>query len=1830
MRAQVALAVVGILTQMSIAGAAAGGPARAATHGRIAAATIGSTLEAESFSTDATAPNLWSAIGDACLTAGDTATPTSSIPACKSAAPADAIGQGALQLTTGGGSQVGMAVLRVPLSTAVGLHITFDDYSFKGTSPGSEGIAFFLTDASQPLPTAAGQRGAGLGYAGSATAGAGLANAYVGVGLDEYGGFSSAAGGYVGGPGTVPETIAVRGSASVQYAYLGGATNSAGKAASLPFAFDQPTSPTRPSNVPTVSATLTPAGLLTVGVDRHDGNGAVVYYTGSIVGINGQPAVPANVYFGVSASTGSHTNTHQVSGLVISALASPPPPPAATLISEPFSGSATAPNAWQKYGDACLTAGGSTTPSTSVPPCGAAAPQDPAGSGALELTKAAASNYGIVINKTPLSTANGLQITFTEDAFDGTTPGSEGVAFFLSDASKPLPAHNGLAGGGLGYVGTSATNGLPNGYLAVGLDEYGSFSSSSGGYTGGPGVVPETVAVRGAASIAYAYLGGAVNSVGKASSLPFALDAPTSTTRPASGPTINATLTPAGLLTVAIDHHDGNGFITYFSQSIVGLNGQPAVPANVYFGLSGSTGSHDEVHQISGLTVATIGNVPTSLPASGNPPQVVSSNGSLTFNVSAQADPVTGNPEFKYNGSMVPPTLRLLPGDTLIVNLTNNLPTPPPGSGYTNTTNLHYHGLHVSPGAPGDDSIDMLAAPGQSLHYLVHIPLAHPPGLYWYHSHAHGEAERQTLSGMSGALIIDGIAAYTPSVANMTERVLVARDAPLAGGVLPNADLRQIYAMKWARQHGVAMHAGAELRGTTTAQTRNPYVRVEPRYKRFVRSQTTDQHCVAGSPEAPVKALTLNGATQPTLPIAPGEQQFWRMVNAGADTYLDVQIDNSLMQIVAIDGVPVVSGVGTPASVTASDWVLPPSSRVEFIVTGPPAGTTSYLRTNCFDAGSEGDPMPAAILATLTPPTGSALAARRHSSVVARISPRARRYVFHTAGAVRAHSVRTVAQIRAAGIAATRTLYYTDQNTINGIAYDPAAAPQFYAQSGTVEEWTISNNSNEVHTFHIHQVHFVVEAINGTTLAQQYVMDNVNVPAATQNGPGTVKLLLDFTDPTVIGTFLVHCHILSHEDGGMMAKIRIGLAPPLVPSSSSVTFAGKTAAAQTLTVNGGAAPFSVTGCSGVAFAAVSGSTITVQPFGAGACVLTIADASNPSLTAAVTVNVAAPPAVVTLGSTSVSFSAPTASAQALPIVGGTAPYTVSGCTNVAAGAVTGQSLTITPLGVGICSLVVADALNNEAQLSVGVNAPPNANPLDDLTYHQNNARTGWYQNETVLTTATVGSTHFGPVATLTAPPGMPGLGKVYAQPLYVTNEVAVDGNQHNLIIVAGAAGQVYAFDEKTRAVVWHRDFTNAAAGIRQQLWTDTNCSDVQPDVGIIGTPVIDRSLDAIYVVVATEENGVPYTRLHAIGLGNGNDILAPAVVSGSVALATGGTATINSRFNMNRAALLEANGTIYVALGSHCDAGLAFTHGWLVAYNATTLAQAGSLIDTSNANDGTGLYLGSIWMGGFGPAADAAGNVFVATGNGPFNGTTNFSMSILKVPGNLDLAGASFFTPAQEAVDSLSDRDVSSGGVLLFPDQPGPFAHLLVGGGKCSVPAGCYKYILNRDALGGQQPGNAGALWSADTAGTIFGGPAYFADSSGAQHIVYGSGAPGYPFSTYTLNLAPVGLAIESSANVGRMAGRDAGSTPVVSSNGTMPGTAIVWALKTPANSGGPISLYAFDALNMGTVLYSGVIGTWNQLPSTVGIGEALISPMIANGYVYVPSDGMVMVLGLH
>lgn len=1215
--------------------------------------------------------------------------------------------------------------------------------------------------------------------------------------------------------------------------------------------------------------------------------------------------------------------------------------------------------------------------------------------------------------------------------------------------------------------------------------------------------------------------------------------------------------------------------------------------------------------------------LPLPVPAAGalqDPQQLRSKNGSLTFDVVA-SQASNGYPRLVYNGSTVAPTLRLLPGDTLFVNLTNALPKPPSGAGYLNDTNLHYHGLHVSPNAPGDDSIDMLAMPGQTLHYKIAIPKTHPSGLYWYHSHAHGEAERQNLAGMSGALIVDGIAKDVPEVANMPERILIARDTIRAGQKLPAADAPQVDAMLWAMQHaarsGVAtagmsampgMTMGALARGSTTQRTRNPFVEVNPNYRRFVRPAASS-HCLAGKAEQPSRDWTLNGKSRPSIGIRPGERQFWRLVNAGSDTYLDFAIDRASIAIVALDGVPLPS-VGN-APLTVGHYLVPPASRIEFIVTGPSAGSPAYLRTNCFDAGPTGLAMPGTTLASIDATSSLSDAVHsgeRSATSLGLAGTTARRMNASFGSFIKTHA-----------IARTQTLTYSSQDQINGQTYDPAGPPQFYAQSGTLEQWQIVNVSSQVHTFHIHQTHFLVKSIVGGTTGEQQnvgqVIDEINVPAATATGPGSVTLVMDFTDPSIIGTFLLHCHILSHEDMGMMSKIRVGTAPPLTTNAPAqgLTFSSPTAATQSFTVAGGQTPYSLSGCANVANAAVTGSKVTVTPTGAGGCVLVVADASG--LTANVSITVKGKASPITVSPNALAFTSPSAPSANASIAGGTKPYGVTGCATVATASIADATLSVRPKAVGTCTLTVTDAASDSQVVSISVNAPNAGSATDNLTFHQNNARQGWNQAETILTTSNVTASAFGKLAFLSGS----GYGKVYAQPLYASNET-IGGVVHGLVIVSTATDRVYAYDSKTLATVWTRTFTNAAAKITQQSWADIQCKDVNPDIGIVGTPVIDRALDRMYLVVPTKENGAFHMRLHALSLQSGADAVAPVEVSASVLLAGGnGTATTSAEHNFNRTALLEANGNIYVGLGSHCDAAAKTTHGWMLAYKASSLAPVGSVIDLTNGQAAT--FLGVPWMAGYGPAADAAGNVYFATGNGPWDGVNAFSMSDIKVPGDLNIGNGSFFTPYGYAALSNADQDLGSGGVVLLPDGlSAKFPHLLVQGGKNRQ-----KYVLNRDKLGGLQQGDAGAVWQANFGGA-FGGPAFFQDSSGKAYIVDGNGILG----TYVFNAASASFTLAKSAAIpgNCLECRDGGSQPIVSSNGTASGTTIVWALQSPGDDGGNVSLFAFDASTMQT-LYSGVAGGWYPGSGLSTIGGAFISPLVADGKVYVPIDGGVAVFGL-
>jgi len=465
-----------------------------------------------------------------------------------------------------------------------------------------------------------------------------------------------------------------------------------------------------------------------------------------------------------------------------------------------------------------------------------------------------------------------------------------------------------------------------------------------------------------------------------------------------------------------------------------------------------------------------------------DPPQVRAENHVVSLTLHAVNK--DGRDAFAFDGGNVPPVIRASPGDALKITYINDLPARSPetcvGNPCMDMTNLHFHGLTVSPNSPQDDVLGMLAMPGQALHYSVEIPRDHPPGLYWYHTHPHGESERQVLDGMSGAIVIEGMERYVPEAGRLRERVIVVRGRSIEHD--PNA---------------------AQL-------------------KRQV--EVSPKGC-GGEAEPVDEIFTVNGAVRPEIEIAPKEQQFWRIVNASADRYLDLQLDGTTIEIVALDGMPLAYREPKSPTRISSHLLLAPAGRLEAIITGPPRGTHSSLRTRCVDTGPDGDPNPEMVLADLVP---SRVPSSRHPGLT-----RSPKQVHAIADRPPLYKLIDVDPLKRAAPDFTVT-FTEDENGfyINGRKFAPDASPMTSARTGTYQHWRIVNQTGELHPFHIHQVHFLAYAENGAQLADPAWLDTVNVPYR-----GSVDVILDFTDPVIKGMSVFHCHLLNHEDKGMMAKI---------------------------------------------------------------------------------------------------------------------------------------------------------------------------------------------------------------------------------------------------------------------------------------------------------------------------------------------------------------------------------------------------------------------------------------------------------------------------------------------------------------------------------------------------------------------------------------------------------------------------------------------------------------------------------------------------------------------
>ncbi|MGF1425368.1 multicopper oxidase family protein [Kitasatospora sp. LaBMicrA B282] len=429
-----------------------------------------------------------------------------------------------------------------------------------------------------------------------------------------------------------------------------------------------------------------------------------------------------------------------------------------------------------------------------------------------------------------------------------------------------------------------------------------------------------------------------------------------------------------------------------------------------------------------------------------------------------------------YNGSYVAPTINAAPGSTLTINLVNHLPV---------ATNLHFHGLHTSPSGQSDDPF-LCVAPGARLSYRLVIPADHPQGTFWYHSHAMGtscptpgtagmpgmstggfmpgDVENQVFAGLSGALVIGDDRTLLPKpLRSVTAHTLVLKDLQVdaTGHILQNT-------------------------ATATINSDNPTVR------------------------------TVNGQLQPVLSMKPDETQLWRLVNAGADIFYQLQLDGHQFTVVGEDGVPVAKVT------TANTLLLPPGKRYDVLVTaGPTAGRTT-LRTLAYSNGPQGDAYPNTPLATLNV-TGTAVPKLPTVS-----------------GAIPTAPV----DLSTAAIAQHRSVQLSESSDgnsfyLNGQQYVMGAGSIFAtpAKLGTVEEWTLTNASGEDHPFHLHTTAFQVMSVNGTPQPYTNRQDIVVVPHATNGVPGRAVIRIEFHDYP--GRWMFHCHIAAHEDNGMMSYINV-------------------------------------------------------------------------------------------------------------------------------------------------------------------------------------------------------------------------------------------------------------------------------------------------------------------------------------------------------------------------------------------------------------------------------------------------------------------------------------------------------------------------------------------------------------------------------------------------------------------------------------------------------------------------------------------------------------------
>lgn len=480
-----------------------------------------------------------------------------------------------------------------------------------------------------------------------------------------------------------------------------------------------------------------------------------------------------------------------------------------------------------------------------------------------------------------------------------------------------------------------------------------------------------------------------------------------------------------------------------------------------------------------------------------DPPELHSVNGvletALTFRTSR--DPYD-QARYCYlaAGGMQSPTLRVNPGDEVILHFRNeagaaSAPAHAMAGGCTpiaataTATNLHFHGLSIPPVCHQDDVLRTLVAPGAGEYeYRFRIPADQTPGLYWYHPHPHGFTEEQVLGGASGALIVNGIERFHPETAGAFERVIVLRDQ-----LPPGQQLNY-------------MEPGEESDKDLSINL------------------------------VPVTAPMFRPAV---LEARAGRREFWRVLNASADTYFDLQLmfggKEQRLPVVAFDGAPV-----QPARARKSVLIVP-GGRAEFLVTIPGPGIDAKLISRNYDTGPWGAKNPERTIALLI--TRGADESIRQNAVRLPV-----RQAEDLRGLAPAHQRRLFLSEERPDLTdptSVATYYITEEGAVPHAFDMMSDRPEITVRQGTLEDWTVENRAREAHTFHIHQLHFQVLERDGRKV-EPVTMDTIDLPYWDGKGPyPSVKLRMDFRSPAIVGTFVYHCHILEHEDNGMMGRIRV-------------------------------------------------------------------------------------------------------------------------------------------------------------------------------------------------------------------------------------------------------------------------------------------------------------------------------------------------------------------------------------------------------------------------------------------------------------------------------------------------------------------------------------------------------------------------------------------------------------------------------------------------------------------------------------------------------------------